>query len=88
MSWCHSRACIAQGKTAWQAEIDAGTEAVDFLRYNSKYARVEMMLRGSLPYRAAEDIRSMQPQLHFPGTWNRLAYRALEVVLCSPLDVN
>lgn len=27
---------LGQGKTCWQAEIDAISEAVDFLRFNTK----------------------------------------------------
>ena len=29
---------IGQGKNAWQAEIDAGTELADFWRFNCKFA--------------------------------------------------
>ena len=29
---------IGQGKTLWQADIDAAAESIDFLRFNSYYA--------------------------------------------------
>ena len=29
-----------QGKTIWQAEIDAAAEMIDFLRFNVQFARV------------------------------------------------
>ena len=28
---------LGQGKTVWQAEIDAAAELIDFFRYNVKY---------------------------------------------------
>lgn len=54
---------LGQGKNAWQAEIDAAAELVDFLRFNVKFA---------------EELYSQQPELHSPGVWNRLEYRPLE----------
>ncbi len=54
---------LAQSKTAFQAEIDAACELVDFLRFNTYYA---------------QQIYEEQP-LHSPeGLWNRMEYRALE----------
>lgn len=47
------------GKNAWQAEIDAAVEAVDFLRLNTNFA---------------QDIYAVQPPLHAANTWNRLEY--------------
>jgi 1-pyrroline-5-carboxylate dehydrogenase len=29
---------VGQGKTMWQADIDAAAETIDFLRFNSYYA--------------------------------------------------
>ena len=54
---------VGQGKNAWQAEIDAAAELVDFLRFNVKFA---------------EELYSQQPTLHSPGVWNKLEYRPLE----------
>eukprot|EP00161_Ancyromonas_sigmoides_P001933 TRINITY_DN1169_c0_g1_i7.p1 TRINITY_DN1169_c0_g1~~TRINITY_DN1169_c0_g1_i7.p1 ORF type:complete len:564 (-),score=128.34 TRINITY_DN1169_c0_g1_i7:122-1813(-) len=54
---------LGQGKTAWQAEIDAGVEAVDFLRYAPHFA---------------EKLYGIQPTAHAPGTWNRMEYLPLE----------
>ena len=54
---------LGQGKNAWQAEIDAAAELVDFLRFNVKFA---------------EELYSQQPELHSSGVWNRLEYRPLE----------
>ena len=53
---------LAQSKNAFQAEIDAVAELVDFLRFNAKYM---------------EQIYQDQPSSS-PGIWNRLEYRALE----------
>ena len=53
---------LAQSKNAFQAEIDASCEYIDFLRYN-----VEFMRR----------IYSEQPESS-DGVWNRLEYRPLE----------
>ena len=54
---------MGQGKNAWQAEIDAAAELVDFLRFNVKFA---------------EDLYAQQPVAHSPGVWNQLEYRPLE----------
>jgi 1-pyrroline-5-carboxylate dehydrogenase len=64
---------LGQGKNAWQAEIDAAAELVDFLRFNVKYA---------------EELYSQQPPFNSAGVWNRLEYRALEgfVYAVSPFN--
>jgi 1-pyrroline-5-carboxylate dehydrogenase len=54
---------LCQSKNAFQAEIDAACELIDFLRFNSCYA-VQLY----------ED----QPMYSSQGLWNRLDYRALE----------
>ncbi len=51
-----------QSKTAYQAEIDAAVEMIDFLKFNVHFA---------------EQIYGMQPDAG-PGVWNRLDYRPLE----------
>ncbi len=53
---------LGQSKTAHQAEIDAGCELTDFLRFNPWF-----MTR----------IYEEQP-FSSPGTWNRMEYRPLE----------
>ncbi len=53
---------LCQSKTAFQAEIDAACELIDFWRFNARYA---------------EAIYGDQP-LSGPGMWNRLDYRPLE----------
>jgi 1-pyrroline-5-carboxylate dehydrogenase len=53
---------IAQSKNAYQSEIDAVCELVDFLRYNVAYM---------------QEIYENQPGSN-PGIWNRLEYRPLE----------
>lgn len=58
-----SATMLGQGKNAWQAEIDAASELVDFLRFNVQFA---------------EEIYAQQPAHHSPGVWNRLEYRPLE----------
>ncbi len=53
---------LGQSKNAFQAEIDAACETIDFLRFNVHYAQ---QIYSDQPYSA-------------PGTWNRLEYRPLE----------
>ena len=64
---------LGQGKTAWQAEIDAAAELVDFLRFNVSYA---------------QDIYAQQPAHNWPGVWNRVEHRPLEgfVYAVSPFN--
>ncbi len=54
---------LGQSKTAWQAEIDAACELIDFWRYNVHYAR---------------GILEEQPIANSPGVWNRTDHRPLE----------
>src|SRR5215210_7309879 len=63
---------LNQSKTAYQAEIDAAAEVIDFWRFN-----VQFMLR----------IYEEQP-VSSPGVWNRMEYRALEgfVFAISPFN--
>jgi 1-pyrroline-5-carboxylate dehydrogenase len=53
---------LAQSKSAYQAEIDAACELIDFLRFNAFYL---------------QEIQEIQPE-SAPGIWNRLEYRPLE----------
>lgn len=53
---------IAQSKNAYQSEIDAVCELIDFLRFNALYM---------------EEIYNNQPGSN-AGMWNRLEYRPLE----------
>jgi len=53
---------LAQSKNAYQAEIDAACELIDFLRFNVRFA---------------EQIYAEQP-FSPPGAWNRMDYRPLE----------
>jgi 1-pyrroline-5-carboxylate dehydrogenase len=64
---------LGQGKNAWQAEIDAAAELIDFLRFNVRYA---------------EELYSQQPPYNSPGVWNRIEYRPLEgfVYAISPFN--
>lgn len=54
---------LAQSKNAYQAEIDAACEMIDFLRFNVHYM---------------SEIYSEQPPANSKGIWNRLEYRPLE----------
>lgn len=54
---------LGQSKNAYQAEIDAACELVDFLRFNVSYM---------------QEIFAQQPPLSSNGTWNRLEQRPLE----------
>jgi 1-pyrroline-5-carboxylate dehydrogenase len=53
---------LGQSKSAYQAEIDAPCELVDFWRFNVAFAR---------------QILAQQP-ISTPGVWNRMDYRPLE----------
>ncbi len=53
---------LGQSKNAYQAEIDAACELIDFLRFNVAFMR---------------EIYAEQP-ISSPGVWNRLEYRPLE----------
>lgn len=53
---------LCQSKNAFQAEIDAACELIDFLRFNVKYM---------------SDIYKQQPKSG-PGVWNRIEQRPLE----------
>jgi 1-pyrroline-5-carboxylate dehydrogenase len=63
---------LNQSKTAYQAEIDAACETIDFLRFNADY-----LVR----------IYEEQP-VSSPGVWNRMEYRPLEgfVFAISPFN--
>ncbi len=65
---------IGQGKNAWQGEIDAVAETVDFLRFNSKFA---------------EELYECQPLSPAKANhWNSVDYRPLEgfVLAVSPFN--
>jgi 1-pyrroline-5-carboxylate dehydrogenase len=61
-----------QGKTAYQAEIDAACEGIDFLRFNAAFA---------------QQIADVQP-VSGPGTWNTTDYRPLDgfVLAVAPFN--
>lgn len=63
---------LGQSKTAFQSEIDAACELVDFLRFNVYFA---------------ERLYAEQP-ISVPGIWNRLDHRPLEgfVYAISPFN--
>jgi len=54
---------LGQSKTAWQAEIDAACELIDFWRFNVVFAR---------------QILAEQPIANARGVWNRTDHRPLE----------
>ena len=53
---------LGQSKTAFQAEIDAASEMIDFWRFNAYFA---------------QELYHEQP-VSSPGMWNMMEYRALE----------
>ena len=53
---------LTQSKNAFQAEIDAACELIDFLRFNVQFM---------------QELYAIQPESS-PGIWNRLEYRPLE----------
>jgi 1-pyrroline-5-carboxylate dehydrogenase len=54
---------LGQSKNAYQAEIDAACELIDFLRFNVSYMT---------------DIYQQQPPISGKGVWNRVEQRPLE----------
>ncbi|MEX0428765.1 L-glutamate gamma-semialdehyde dehydrogenase [Nocardioides sp. DS6] len=54
---------LGQGKTAYQAEIDAACELIDFWRFNVHFAA---------------QVLTDQPIANSPGVWNRTDHRPLE----------
>jgi 1-pyrroline-5-carboxylate dehydrogenase len=54
---------LGQSKTAFQAEIDAACELIDFWRFNVHFAR---------------QVLAEQPIANSPGVWNRTDHRPLE----------
>ncbi len=63
---------LGQSKNAFQAEIDAACEFIDFLRFNASYM---------------QEIYMDQPESS-PGVWNRMEYRPLEgfVLAITPFN--
>lgn len=63
---------LGQSKNAFQAEIDAACETIDFFRFGAHFA---------------EEIYAKQP-ISDPGVWNRAEYRALEgfIYAVSPFN--
>ncbi|QWC84069.1 L-glutamate gamma-semialdehyde dehydrogenase [Nocardioidaceae bacterium] len=54
---------LGQGKSAFQAEIDAACELIDFWRFNVQFGR---------------DLLAEQPPANSAGVWNRMDHRPLE----------
>jgi 1-pyrroline-5-carboxylate dehydrogenase len=63
---------LGQSKTAYQAEIDAASEMIDFWRFNTYFA---------------QELYHEQP-VSSPGMWNQMEYRALEgfIYAVSPFN--
>lgn len=63
---------LCQSKNAFQAEIDAACELIDFFKFNVQYMT---------------DIYKQQPE-SLPGIWNRMEYRPLEgfVLAITPFN--
>ncbi|KKK53146.1 hypothetical protein LCGC14_3097720, partial [marine sediment metagenome] len=59
----NSACMLSQSKNAFQAEIDAACELIDFFRFNTYYAM---------------QVLEEQPMYSSPNVWNRVEYRALE----------
>ena len=64
---------LGQSKNAYQAEIDAACELIDFLRFNVKYMT---------------EIYQQQPPVSPAGSWNRVEHRPLEgfVLALTPFN--
>ena len=65
---------LGQSKTAFQAEIDAASEMIDFWRFNAYFA---------------QELYGEQP-ISGPGVWNQMEYRPLEgfVYAISPVQLH
>ena len=63
---------LGQSKNAFQAEIDAACELIDFFRFNVKYMT---------------ELYEDQP-ISSPGVWNRMEYRALEGFILAVTPFN
>jgi 1-pyrroline-5-carboxylate dehydrogenase len=63
---------LGQSKTAFQAEIDAASEMIDFWRFNAYFA---------------QELYSQQP-ISGPGVWNQMEFRPLEgfIYAISPFN--
>jgi 1-pyrroline-5-carboxylate dehydrogenase len=63
---------LGQSKTAFQAEIDAASEMIDFWRFNAYFA---------------QELYSEQP-ISGPGVWNQMEFRPLEgfIYAISPFN--
>jgi 1-pyrroline-5-carboxylate dehydrogenase len=63
---------LGQSKTAFQAEIDAASEMIDFWRFNAYFA---------------QELYGEQP-ISSPGVWNQMEYRPLEgfIYAVSPFN--
>ncbi len=63
---------LGQSKTAFQSEIDAASEMIDFWRFNAYFA---------------QELYNEQP-ISGPGVWNQMEYRALEgfIYAVSPFN--
>jgi 1-pyrroline-5-carboxylate dehydrogenase len=63
---------LGQSKTAFQSEIDAASEMIDFWRFNAYFA---------------QELYSEQP-VSSPGVWNQMEYRNLEgfIYAVSPFN--
>jgi 1-pyrroline-5-carboxylate dehydrogenase len=68
----NSATMLGQAKTAFQTEIDAACELIDFFRFNAQFA---------------QEIYSEQPA-NGVGVWNQLEYRGLEgfIYAVSPFN--
>jgi len=63
---------LAQSKNAFQAEIDAACELIDFFKFNVQYMT---------------ELYADQP-ISSPGVWNRMEYRALEGFILAVTPFN
>ena len=68
----NARTMLGQSKNAFQAEVDAACELIDFLRYNVAFMK---------------KIYEEQP-VSSPGVWNRVEYRPLEGFVFSITPFN
>ncbi|XP_057364725.1 delta-1-pyrroline-5-carboxylate dehydrogenase, mitochondrial-like [Daphnia carinata] len=89
---------LGQGKTVFQAEIDAACELADFLRFNAEFAQrlydyqpvnVDPYIRNSVRHRGLEGFIAAVSPFNFTAIGGNLAYAPAimgNVVLWKPSD--
>ena len=75
---------LGQGKTVWQAEIDAAAEVIDFFRFNVKYAEGILSALSDFNINIKFDCNQKSTILNHPRTvlvfgteWNIVRWKVI-----------